>query len=230
MANFDISVTRVLEKEGGYQSNKKDRGNYVTQQGNWAHGKYPFTSNDGSKLLLIGTNKGITAPGFYDYLGRLPTVAEMKNISDATVKDIYKQKYWIPIKGDLINNQAVSDILLDGAVNQGVGYMSRALQRILKVVVDGNIGNITIAALNKTNQGALYVAIKNNRKARYREIAKQPGQNDFLDGWITRVNSFKDYISNSLADNNNTDGKNNAVIGGIIAISFFFLVKPFLSK
>lgn len=218
MAQFDAAIRVILKHEGGYQNSSKDRGNYVSATGEWVEGKYPnFKSPTGKAIYQIGTNRGITAPELYEYLGRLPTVADMKNLSEMTAKEIYKENYWKPMRGNEINSQAIANIIFDGCVNQGKGFMLRSVQTVLKIEVDGIVGPVTIAAINAANQGQLFKWIKEERRQRYLAIAKQPGQSGFLAGWLSRLNSFKEIIKENA--------KTITLTGVILSVGLFFLIK-----
>ena len=79
MAKFIKAHEFVERAEGGYTDNPNDNGN-------WTGGKKG--SGD-----LIGTNFGISAPVLKAYLGRTPSVADMKNLKKSTAEKIYKKNY-----------------------------------------------------------------------------------------------------------------------------------------
>jgi lysozyme family protein len=63
--------------------------------------------------------------------------------------------------------------------------------------VDGGVGSQTIAAINAANPIDLYNTYKSNRQNFYNNIAaNDPTQNKFINGWTTRVNSFKNKLPN----------------------------------
>lgn len=115
MANFDIAYKRTKISEGGYSNHKKDKGNW--------------TGGDIDKGVLIGTNYGISAPVLMTYLGRMPTVSEMKNLSLDTVKLIYERNYWNPIRGNEINNQDIANDIYDAGVMSGPGTAIKMAKR-----------------------------------------------------------------------------------------------------
>ncbi|WP_445453079.1 glycosyl hydrolase 108 family protein [Flavobacterium sp. 25HG05S-40] len=115
MANFEEAYKRTGIFEGGYTDDEDDNGN-------WTGGKKDLGK-------LIGTKYGISAPVLMQYMGKLPTVQEMKNLSLLTVKDIYKRFYWTPIRGNEINNQDMANSIYDMAVNAGVGASIKMAKR-----------------------------------------------------------------------------------------------------
>lgn len=174
MADFSQAQEFVKQAEGGYTDDPRDRGNYVDS-------------------LLIGTNHGISAPILKSWLGRTPTVAEMKNLSYKTALQIYKANYWDALALTLINNQSIALLIYDGAVNQGVS-------RIKGVVVDSlrDVGvnasrqdrpNDLAVKINGAPQQRLYDAIKKNRKASY------SSESPFYAGWMNRLNNLAFTIS-----------------------------------
>jgi len=107
MANFEIADKLTRRSEGGYTGDQDDNGN-------WTGGKKGVG-------VLIGTNYGISAPVLMAYLGIVPTILEMKNLSKETVEKIYIKNYWNPIRGDEIQNQDIANDIYDMSVNAGVG-------------------------------------------------------------------------------------------------------------
>ena len=72
MASFQIFQATLKTIEGGYQAIVADNGNY------------------NSLGQLIGTNHGISAIALEEYLGRVPSVSDMKNLSYSTALIIFK--------------------------------------------------------------------------------------------------------------------------------------------
>ncbi len=173
MANFEKSQAIVGLNEGGYQNNPED-------DGNWYMG------------ALIGTNWGIAAPTFAGFLGRTPTVAEMKNLSKATAELILKRTFWDKNNFGKIRNQSVATMLYDGAVNHGVSGMrllaEKALTRLKKPMVYYKVFTTEgIELMNKLNQKDLFYALKEARANRYQASPKKM----FINGWMNRLESIK---------------------------------------
>jgi len=174
MANFQVFIPLVLDVEKGYQNQVSDSGNY---------------RSDG---VRVGTNRGISAKVYEAWIGRLPSIADMKAISVETAKNIYKSWYWDKLKGDAIADQNVANIIIDMAVNSGAFAAGKLLQRTLNeyfqktLTVDGVVGNQTIAAVNSVNGQALFDKIKIERKAFYLDL------NDYtnINGWLDRLTHF----------------------------------------
>lgn len=177
-SSFDESQYLVKGVEKGYSADKKDRGNYVKTK--W--GK-----------RFVGTNHGISAPILMDYLGRVPSVDDMKNLSYQDALEIYKQQYWTPQNLSLYNNQSIANLIYDGCVNQGI----KAMKDIVRAAYIENgikLGSLEnpfqekwIKMANKLEHEKLFNSIKNGREKRYKKSItfKTHGS-----GWINRLNSI----------------------------------------
>ena len=173
MASFLPAYQLVFDAEGGYQRFAEDRGNY------------------NSRGDLVGTNWGISAPVYEEWIGRPPTTADMQSMSHQEAKQILKARFWDVIQGDSIANQSVANILFDGRVNHGRSGV-KILQRVLKVKVDGVVGNQTLSAVNRANPNRLFNAYKEARRRYYHAIVNnKPSQGIFLKGWLNRLNQFQ---------------------------------------
>lgn len=173
MATFEKSQKIVGLIEGGYQNDPDD-------DGNWYMGS------------LIGTNWGIAAPTLAGFLGRTPTVSEMKNLSRATAELILKRNYWEKNNFDKLQNQSVATILYDGAVNHGVGGMrilaEKALSKLKHPLIYYKVFTIEgINLMNKLNQKDLFDAIKEARANRY----KSSPMKKYINGWLNRLDRIQ---------------------------------------
>jgi len=135
MANFKIADKITRKSEGGYTGDADDNGN-------WTGGKKGIG-------VLIGTKYGISAPVLMDYLGRIPTVAEMKNLSEETVDKIYIKNYWTPIRGNEIVNQDIANDIYDMAVNAGVGTAIILAKRARKIEESNKMDDQFLKIINQ---------------------------------------------------------------------------------
>ena len=129
MADFLTAHKLTAINEGGYTADPKD-------SGNWYKGK------------LIGTNKGISAPVLAGYLKRMPTVDEMKQLSDEVALSIYKKNYWDEMWGDKWISQDNANNVYDMCVNAGVQTSIKIWQHAIGVPETGKMNTQT---LNRTN-------------------------------------------------------------------------------
>ncbi len=183
MANFEKSQAIVGLNEGGYQNDPED-------DGNWYLGN------------LIGTNWGIAAPTLTGFLGRTPTVAEMKKLSRATAELILKRNFWDKNNFGKLNNQSVATMLYDGAVNHGVSGIrilaEKALSRLKHPLVYHKVFTTEgIELMNKLNQKDLFYALKEVRANRYKASPKTR----YIKGWLNRLERIK-YSPESSSSNN----------------------------
>ena len=165
-----IKKVIIGKHEKGYQAMKEDKGNYV----------------DGK---LVGTKFGISAPVLKRYLGRTPTVKDMKNLKLESALDILENQYY---KGPKIDKLPVSirKNVLDMAINAGPGRAIKILQKLIGAREDGAIGPKTLKKLKESK-------ITNNDYVDARRdfylglVEKKPVYKKFKRGWLNRVESFR---------------------------------------
>lgn len=112
----------------------------------------------------------------------------IRNLTEADAKNIYKHDYWDKIKGDDITSQVIAENIFDTAVNMGPRTASRLAQVALDLdPVDGIIGPNTIAALNSRDKQLFIAEYTLAKIARYAHICRNNrSQRKFLLGWINR--------------------------------------------
>lgn len=182
MAEFEKAQALVALSEGGYQNDPRDSGNY-------------YNGN------LIGTNWGISAPTLASYLGRDPSVSDMKSLSRKTAEQIYRVNYWDKNNLGQIKNQSIANLLYDGVVNHGSNSMRMLLSKALdslsvsmpyyEVFTHGGIKH-----LNRLNEKRLFFAIKKARADKYRSSSKTY----YIEGWLKRLDRIQFYGGNTLGD------------------------------
>lgn len=118
------------------------------------------------------------------------------DLSMTTIRDvqpIYYELYWSKMQGDLIENQAIAEIIVDMNINCGSGQKNRhikAIQKFVGVKSDGIMGKNTVKYINQTNSKVLYEKIYNYRSRYYKAIGVG-NQKKFLRGWLNRLNNSK---------------------------------------
>ncbi len=105
-STFNIAQELVSFAEALYSDDTKDTGNWVKDKR--------------GRKVFVGTKYGISAPVLQDYLNRVPTASDMKNLKYSTALEIFKRDYWDAQNLHLIADQNVANILYDACVNQGV--------------------------------------------------------------------------------------------------------------
>lgn len=155
---FDI----VLGKEGGFQKNPKDRGNYA-------------------KGRLVGTKYGISARSY-------PEV-DIPNLTVEKAKEIYFRDFWQKMKLHLLDNKELILQIFDMAIHAYVATAVKLLQQIVKTKIDGILGKKTAEAANKEKK--IVEMYKEKRIEYYKRICElDPSQKVFLRGWIARAENL----------------------------------------
>ncbi len=134
MADFDIAFKRLAKIEGGYSDNPSDNGN-------WTGGKQGVGH-------LVGTNYGITACDYADFIGHTPSAQEMRDMPFEHAEEIYKKVYWPAMRGDEIENQEEATDILDFDVNSGIKNAIMKAQIVLGLPQTGIMSNETLKHLN----------------------------------------------------------------------------------
>jgi lysozyme family protein len=169
MAKIDILAPWILSFEGGFVTDKYDAGG--------------------------ATNKGVTLATWkkqgYDKNGDGKIdVEDLKLITDADATRIMKANYWNRWKADQILDQSLANILVDWVWGSG-RYGITIPQRMLGVKVDGIVGSLTLAALNKQDPEAFFNRVKFKREQFFRDICdRRPANNRFLKGWLRRLDAI----------------------------------------
>lgn len=173
MPSRDTFTTKALPLvhvfEGGYSNHPSDRGG--------------------------ATYKGIIQRVYDKYRKdkKLPA-NDVRDISEEEIADIYYTRYWIRAKCHLMPSNKIAIAVFDTAVNMGPKRAAKFLQRASGAVADGIIGPLTLEALGKTDPDLLCRDFFELREGFYRRLAKRPGQDVFLSGWLRRLSALRDYV------------------------------------
>lgn len=167
MANdrFKACLDEVLRHEGGYADHPADPGG--------------------------ATNLGITRKTLAQWRGVVPWWALPKSVVKALERDeaaqIYRSRYWDRVRGDQL--PAGLDLaVFDFAVNSGPDRAIRLLQTELGVVADGQIGPLTLAALERRSATELIDTLCERRIAFLKRLPAFP---TFGKGWSRRVTAIR---------------------------------------
>ena len=118
---------------------------------------------------------------------------DIKNLTEDTARDIYRELYWMPCKAEKLQESLRAEYF-DMVVNAGQPNAVKTLQRAInssprcsKISVDGRIGPITIKEAQK-------LEIERFRAYRTLYYAKlviaKPIQERFWFGWYKRTHSW----------------------------------------
>lgn len=109
----------------------------------------------------------------------------------AQAEDVYYNEYWIAGKCDKMPGR-IGLLHMDGCTNHGIHRANIFLQRAVKQRDDGDIGPVTIAAVNAADQIAVCMSICDQRRDFYNTlVANKPDQARFLDGWQRRIREMR---------------------------------------
>ncbi len=161
-SNFDKSLIKVLEHEGGYVFHPEDPGGE--------------------------TNLGVTKKVYDKWTAENDLV--VKDMQDITVNDvmpIYKKNYWLKAKCDQLPI-GIDYIIFDMSVNHGVSRAAKFLQGVVGAEQDGVIGSKTLAMVDKMEQSDIVEALCLEREDFYRNLKTF---NTFGNGWLNRNSGVK---------------------------------------
>lgn len=169
MADVTKLVPHILRWEGGWVNDPEDLGGM--------------------------TNKGVTYKTYKLYRSRrglpIPSIGDLRRLTDEEFTDILKTMYWNPCKGDFIESQSIANAIVDWAWHSGTATAVKEVQKVLCVKADGIIGNITLSAINSQSPLPLFGKIHQARLAYLERICKaRPANQKFMRGWCNRINSL----------------------------------------
>jgi lysozyme family protein len=176
MASYSNFHNTVSQLEGGFQNLASDPGNY------------------NSRNELVGTNYGISAPVYEDWLGYVPSENDMRSLTKTIASEIFKNQYWNRLSASSIYIQPVAENFVDHGINAGTGTAAKIMQRVLNtsfgksLTVDGAVGNLTIAAINSVSPIELFKEFSAARLEHYANI----GNSSWLHIWQKRVQTLAD--------------------------------------
>jgi len=177
MANFEEAVAFVLDNEGRYSNNPRDRGS---------------STNFGISLRFLNSLsiENLRKYGF----GVVLDDQAVKEMSLDTAKQIYREQFWNVQPFERLLKQEHANYLFDFAVNCGVAPAIKAIQRACWAVLrkwgrpteDGILGDETISLVNQCGF-FLMPALRAERGNYYKDLVNHfPEEKEFLDGWYSR--------------------------------------------
>ena len=173
MANFEPIYTKTLKFEGGYQAMPSDEANY------------------NSLGQLIGTKYGVSAFSYEGYIGRPPTVEDIKAVTPEIAKDFYTKKFWNYIRGSDIKSQDVADIIF----GLYIGKPSKSNEIVKESLIEHgkNISTVrnpysdeVVNAINSINPQKLFETIKSKSLDYVAGISP-----NIRKGWTNKINSYE---------------------------------------
>lgn len=166
-------------------------------------------SNNNSKLLHKNKNEdGLTFYGIYEsanplWVGwyaikkQLKTTPNLKECSLILSKniglmnlanDLIKKQYWDKAKLDLVNSQKIANEIFIFGFNVGMPIAIKKAQKLIGVNDDGDVGNITLKALNSFNENNFDVEFDELEIEYYKAtIERKPYLKPNEKGWFKRA-------------------------------------------
>lgn len=162
--NFDAALAAVLKHEGGWADHPADPGG--------------------------ATMKGITKRTLEAHLGREVTKDELREISDETLREIYRSRYWDAVRGDELPAGA-DYVIFDCAVNSGPRRAIIFAQKVAGTTQDGVLGPKTLAAIRVACAKDVDGFIAEYSEERAAFLRRLPTFHVFGRGWMRRVNNVE---------------------------------------
>jgi lysozyme family protein len=167
------------------------------------------------------TNKGITRTTFNalskKVTGKEPTTANFKNLTQDDAMQFIRYFWMKATWNNRIRSQAVAEAITSwfwGSGNYGIKEWQRMLRDHFakrNIIVDGIVGKQTVDYTNSIPETQIMEQAIASREKTFRTLAqKDPRQLRFLNGWLNRLNDFKNRHQNIIS----TSGK----IGGIVLV------------
>ena len=183
MDRFEKIFDHLLKVEGGYSDDKHDKGGKT---------KYGITEEEARD---------------FGYKG------DMQDLTMDFTKNIYLKKYYLGNKLDKVVNDKVALSICDWAVNSGRNGTKNAQIAVNQLTnanldVDGIIGNKTLEALNAADPEKFLEVYHNLQRIYYKgKVEADRTQEDFLAGWLNRVQRKEEYLKDWDKENTVTENK-----------------------
>lgn len=152
---FDEAFSVLLGHEGGYSDHQSD---------------------PGGRTMWGVTERVARSHGF---------TADMRTLTRAEAKRIYRADYWGPIRADELPPDVRFDVF-DGAVNSGVKQSIKWLQAAVGATADGIIGPKTLAAVHAMTPDRVARRYNGHRLRFMKDLKNWPS---FSRGWADRIAS-----------------------------------------
>ncbi|WP_259068749.1 glycosyl hydrolase 108 family protein [Mucilaginibacter sp. X4EP1] len=186
MAAFITAFNITMQTEGGYNPGQGEAETYMgvdrSQNPNW------------SGWVIITAIKAAN-PG--SSVNTLDSLFEKNADLQTDVQSFYKTNYWDTLQLDTVNDQQVANALFDCSVNPCIISASKAAQIACNTVtpgavgVDGQVGSLTIAGINKQTPSLFVTAFNGIRVANYyQRVSLTPADKQWLSSWLGRCKPY----------------------------------------
>lgn len=173
MADFDIAFRLTITgNEGGYNPGEGEKETYMGID----RGANPNWSGWAVIDAVKRANPGLS-------IAKMNLLLSQNIALQANIRTFYKTGYWNTLNLNNINDQQLANNLFDCSVNQGEGMARKFIQiacnyvimanklPVKPLVIDGQIGSVTIGAFNSLPPAQLNAELNAEREASYRTDA-----------------------------------------------------------
>lgn len=190
MAVFEIADKLTRKNEGGYSNNSADAGG-ETYKG--------IARKFHSYLSLWGIIDKVKAENPLASTKELNAKLEIIPDLQTQIDSFYRQEFWDTQRLSLVTSQLVANWIYDHHVNAGARGIQWA-QEVAGVPADGEIGPVSIYAINKMNPDK-FLQRAEDIAAFYRleRAEKIPSQIQFLPSWLRRDGVSQGEIAQVMA-------------------------------
>ncbi len=187
---FNQAFEKLIKFEGGYVNDPDDTGG-ETYKG-ISRNNFPNWN---------GWNRIDRHKGSLDF----DSVLEGDTVLQASVESFYKENFWDKMKCDLMPNYVAEEVF-EASVNMGIHRATEILQTALNllnnnqkryrnVVVDGELGNITITVLKvaktKVSSKLMFNVLNFLQAKFYIELMERNEKYEKYIGWFNRIDIRK---------------------------------------
>lgn len=113
---------------------------------------------------------------------------DIKNLTEARAKEIYRKDYWNKFGGDAIISPEKASAILSICVNFGVRGGIKIVQKAVDTICDGVMGSNTVRKVNDMDPDKFLALLSLSMISKYASICrKDRSQIKFLLGWVNRA-------------------------------------------
>ncbi len=179
MSNFDLAIPIILQHEGHFSNDPHDCGG---------------ATNFGISLRWLQSigdlDKDNNLVGDLNHDEKVD-INDIKMLTREDAINLYRTYWWDKYHYEKIVDQQLANKVFDLSVNMGAMAAHRCTQRAIRAVTgkhlveDGDLGNITLDAINCAAPILLLVAIRCEAAGFYRALNKPR----YIEGWLNRAYS-----------------------------------------
>lgn len=178
--NLDAIIRDILNAEGGFTSNPRDKGHQLRQ-------------TNGDKYDSYATNRGITQDTLSKFLGRQASLNEVRNLTEHKAVEIYKVNYYYKFRLDELL-VGIQPLAFDMVVQHR--FAIRLLQKTVnstnqRISEDNVMGSNTIETVNSLlyQMDKWFINMVNVTRIHYYDRLGRSNR-WAMRGWLIRAEKF----------------------------------------